>query len=225
MRYPRALVLLFVALLALTLVACNSGGAQPTPVPPTNTPAPLIVTQIVPPPTPTPLPTLAPEISAAVGEWALRVTLDVTGWPFADRLSYFGAATFTVDERGAIEGSGSFSPTLDGGQCLGLALDDPLTFRVTGAVNPSRGVTNAEVRLQPDQRFLAEHFQVLCPDDAGGVREHRAPVLWPALAGLDLLVWPLTLDTGERATFEGDLSATSTGLEGTLAGEVQVSRR
>ena len=111
MRLTRAFVPPIVALLALGLAACGTGEPEPTPVPATNTAAPPpVITQIVAPPTPTPPPTLAPQINTALGDWALRITLDVTGWEFADRLSYFGAATLTVDEQGVIEGSGYFSP-------------------------------------------------------------------------------------------------------------------
>lgn len=226
-RPPRAFIVLIIAALAPVLAGCAPDSAAPTAVPATRAPSqPPVVTRIVPPPTPTPLPTLPPEVRDALGEWALRITLEVTGWEFVDRLSYFGAATFTVDEQGAIAGSGYFTSTLDGGRCLAQALDeDPLTFRVSGSVDASGSGTRAVLTLLPDQRFLPETFHVMCPDDLGGVPEHRAPVLWPALSDLNLLTWDVTLETGQRLALAGDLTAAATGLSGTLVGEVQVRRR
>lgn len=233
MRLTRAFIPPLVALLALGLAACSTNNPEPTAVPVTNTATPPpVITQIVAPPTPTPLPTLAPQINTALGDWALRITLDVTGWEFADRLSYFGAATLTVDEQGTIEGSGYFSATLDGGACHALVLDEePLTFQLSGKIDmpgagtpiPSDSIWG-EVRVIPDQRWQPEHFQVLCPDDLGGVREHSAPMLWNLL-GAPNMSWPLGFRAGFRNTIEGVAPIPRSGNSATLSGEIVLNRR
>lgn len=225
----RALVLMIAFLLALGLAGCDGAASEPTAIPATRPPTqPPEITRIVPPPptpTPTLIPTLAPEVNEAVGSWTLRVTLDVTEASFVERLSYFGAANFSVDERGGIEGTGYFTPTPDGGRCLAQTLhEDPITFRISGSVVPTSAGNIADLHLIPDNRLLVESYRVICPDRHGDTREHSAPYLWPVLSSVDLLAWPLTLETGTSFAFQEDLSAASAEFEGTLTGEVQVNR-
>ncbi len=227
MRQPaRALILLIAALLALGLAACDGAASEPTAIPATRTPTALPeITRIVPTPTATPLPTLAPELVEAVGEWVLRITLEMSEPGFAAGISYFGAARIQVDELGAIAGTGYFSPNVDGGACVAQVVDeDPITFRVSGAVVPTSAGLTADVRVIPGDRMLAESYRLICPDRFEDIVDFSAPYLWPVLSDADLLAWPLTLDAGERFPFEVDLSATTREFEGTLRGEVQITR-
>lgn len=229
-RAPAPLVLALVAgLMALGVAGCASGAAKPTAIPPAQTPTqPPVITRIVPPPpspTPSPIPTPAPEILDAAGNWTLRVTLDVRGSAFVERQSYFGAVSFTADERGAVRGSGYFTPTLDGGRCEAVALaEEPITYRVEGEVLPGEDGPRVDLRLIPDDIRQREPVRVTCPDAFADVRERDQPFLWPVLRALDLMTWPLALEVGQTFRFERDLGATATGFEGALEGTVEVNR-
>jgi len=229
-RTPAPLIVSVIAgLLALSLAGCASNAPEPTAIPPARTPTqPPVVTRIVPPPpspTPTPIPTLAPEIFDAAGDWTLRITLDVRGSAFVQRQSYFGAASFTADERGAVSGSGYFTPALDGGRCEAETLvEEPITYRVVGEVLPGADGPRVDLRLIPDNIRQPESYRVTCPDAFADVRERDQPFLWPALRALDLMAWPLTLGVGQTFRFERDLSVTATGFDGVLTGTVEVRR-
>ena len=172
----------------------------------------------------------ADRTASAAGRCGSRWTLPAGSSPNSS--SYFGAATLTVDEQGTIEGSGYFSATLDGGACHALVLDEePLTFQLSGKIDmPGAGTpipTDSvwgEVRVIPDQRWQQEHFQVLCPDDLGGVREHSAPMLWNLL-GAPNTSWPLGFRAGFRNTIEGVAPIPRSGNSATLSGEIVLNRR
>jgi len=225
-RPPRAFIVLIIAVLAPGLAGCAPDSAAPTAVPVTLTPTqPPVVTRIVPTPTSTPLPTLPPELRDALGSWMLRITLDISSPGFAEQISYFGAASFEVNDLGLIDGSGYFTPTLDAGRCTAQVLTEaPVTYRITGSVVATSTGNTADLRLIPDNRIQPETFRVICPDAFGDVRERRAPYLWPVLSSVDLLTWPLTLETGYRFTFEADLSAASGTLGDSVTGTVEVTR-
>lgn len=229
-RAPAPLMVALIAgPLALALAGCGSGAAEPTAIPPTKTPTqPPVITQIVPPPpspTPSPIPTSAPEILDAVGNWTLRVTLEVTGSAFVERQGYFGAVSFTVNERGVVSGSGYFTPALDGGRCEVMALsEEPITYRVEGQVLPGENAPRVDLRLIPDNIRQRESYRVICPDAFNDVRERDQPFLWPVLRAFDLMTWPLALEVGQTFRFGGDLGATVTGFDGVLAGAVEVRR-
>ncbi|MBN2304576.1 MAG: hypothetical protein JXQ72_08875 [Anaerolineae bacterium] len=229
-------------IMLVALAACNGGGDgddSPAPAATSQPPVPAVVTRIVTPRptfTPQPTPTLSYDILSVADEWIMRLQLVISGGPFADEITYWGAATVQVNPDTTVTGTGTFNVHIQHPPCTARVLNsEPMTFTLNGATRLGEAdQVWADFTLIPDEPFRPEPFELVCPT-YGDVRTWTDPILWPVhlalgrrdwgTASFEATHWSFVLVDGQTYTFEADVSQeTSVLASGYLAGEVSFGR-
>lgn len=243
MRKP-ILLAVVVLLLGVLLAACVDDDTtipQPQPstpqggqtLPPTS-PLPTRIVTLTPRPTalPTAAPTLPYDVTRYEGTWTLLLRYEVNNSRFFDQIIYTASVGIIIGLDGSVFGSGQFKPVFNSFECAAQIVNaDGLTFGVTGSLRPSGETVFLDLTLQPTNPEFEEEYTIICFDQLNRSEKRtdlKRPILWSILTPADQLHFSFDLDAavlGASSTYEGNIATlTRNDLEGTLVGEVQLSR-